>query len=233
MSASLLSRTALRTAAARTQTPVSAAKTLASVATSQAAPATPESKAPKIKKFQIYLHMEPGHAGEEAVHADIYPLPHTNVVEDLVPDMMQFYKQYESIKSYLQPKDAPTGGKENLQRIAERKKLDGLYECILCACCSISCPSYWYLPRLTSTDDEMERKRWNSEYIGPAVFLQSYRWLADSRDQFKAERKAALENEMCLHRCHTIMNCSRTCTKGLNCGLAIAKTLLLPYFLSP
>lgn len=138
----------------------------------------------------------------------IYPLPHTYVVKDLVPDLTQFYKQYKSIKPYLQRKDAPTPMKENIQSIADRKKLDGMYECILCACCSTSCPSYW----------------WNSsEYLGPAVLMQSYRWIADSRDQFTEERKAALDNEMSLYRCHTIMNCSRTCPKGLNPGLAIAK----------
>lgn len=99
-------------------------------------------------------------------------------------------------------------GKEYLQSIADRKKLDGLYECILCACCSTSCPSYW----------------WNSEeYLGPAVLLQSYRWLADSRDEKKMERKAALDNSMSVYRCHTIMNCTRTCPKGLNPGLAIAE----------
>jgi len=142
----------------------------------------------------------------------IYPLPHTYVVKDLVPDLTQFYKQYRSIKPYLQRKDPPTG-KEVRQSIADRKKLDGLYECILCACCSTSCPSYW----------------WNSaEYLGPAVLLQSYRWLADSRDQFKEERKQQLENEMSLYRCHTIMNCARTCPKGLNPGLAIAQVCCKP-----
>ena len=99
-------------------------------------------------------------------------------------------------------------GLEGRQSPADRKKLDGLYECILCACCSTSCPSYW----------------WNSEqYLGPAVLLQSYRWLADSRDEHKAERKAALDNSMSLYRCHTILNCSRTCPKGLNPGRAIAE----------
>lgn len=141
----------------------------------------------------------------------IYPLPHTYVVKDLVPDLTQFYKQYKSIKPYLQRKDPPPSGKENLQSIADRRKLDGLYECILCACCSTSCPSYW----------------WNSsEYLGPAVLLQSYRWLADSRDQFKEERKMALENEMSVYRCHTIMNCAKVCPKGLNPGLAIARVCL-------
>ena len=100
----------------------------------------------------------------------------------------------------------PPQGLENRQSPADRKKLDGLYECILCACCSTSCPSYW----------------WNSEeYLGPAVLLQSYRWLADSRDEHKEERKAMLDNSMSLYRCHTIMNCSRTCPKGLNPGRAI------------
>ncbi|TGO18088.1 hypothetical protein BTUL_0012g00320 [Botrytis tulipae] len=138
----------------------------------------------------------------------IYPLPHTYVVKDIVPDLTQFYKQYKSIKPYLQHTDPAPEGKEYLQSKEDRKKLDGLYECILCACCSTSCPSYW----------------WNSEeYLGPAILLQSYRWLADSRDQKKEERKAALDNSMSLYRCHTILNCSRTCPKGLNPGLAIAE----------
>lgn len=138
----------------------------------------------------------------------IYPLPHTYVVKDIVPDLTQFYKQYKSIKPYLQHSSPAPNGKEYLQSKEERKKLDGLYECILCACCSTSCPSYW----------------WNSEeYLGPAVLLQSYRWLADSRDEKKEERKAALDNSMSVYRCHTILNCSRTCPKGLNPGLAIAE----------
>lgn len=138
----------------------------------------------------------------------IYPLPHTYVVKDIVPDLTQFYKQYKSIKPYLQNSNPPPGGKEYLQSKEERKKLDGLYECILCACCSTSCPSYW----------------WNSEeYLGPAVLMQSYRWLADSRDTKNEERKAQLDNSMSLYRCHTILNCSRTCPKGLNPGLAIAE----------
>ncbi|TQS36501.1 hypothetical protein Golomagni_03047 [Golovinomyces magnicellulatus] len=120
----------------------------------------------------------------------IYPLPHTYVVKDVVPDLTQFYKQYKSIKPYLQRTTPSPNGKEYLQSKEERQKLDGLYECILCACCSTSCPSYW----------------WNSdEYLGPAVLMQSYRWLADSRDEKTAERKSA------------------TCPKGLNPGLAIAE----------
>lgn len=138
----------------------------------------------------------------------IYPLPHTYIVKDIVPDLTQFYKQYKSIKPYLQNPSPAPDGKEYRQSKEERKKLDGLYECILCACCSTSCPSYW----------------WNSEeYLGPAVLMQSYRWIADSRDAKKEERKAALDNSMSLYRCHTILNCSRTCPKGLNPGLAIAE----------
>lgn len=159
----------------------------------------------------------------------IYPLPHTYVVKDLVPDLTQFYKQYKSIKPYLQRDTPPADvsqslapvtprmrqnanaedqGRENRQSKDDRKKLDGLYECILCACCSTSCPSYW----------------WNSEeYLGPAVLLQSYRWIADSRDEKTAQRKDALNNSMSLYRCHTILNCSRTCPKGLNPALAIAE----------
>ncbi|KAL9057631.1 MAG: hypothetical protein Q9162_002246 [Coniocarpon cinnabarinum] len=146
---------------------------------------------------------------DTAQESRIYPLPHTYVVKDLVPDLTQFYKQYKSIKPYLQRDSPPENGKENLQSQEERAKLDGLYECILCACCSTSCPSYW----------------WNSEeYLGPAVLLQSYRWLADSRDQRTHERKEALNNSMSLYRCHTILNCSRTCPKGLNPGRAIQET---------
>ncbi|KAI9867353.1 MAG: succinate dehydrogenase complex, subunit B [Pleopsidium flavum] len=138
----------------------------------------------------------------------IYPLPHTYVVKDLVPDLTQLYKQYKSIKPYLQKDSKSPDGLENRQSPADRKKLDGLYECILCFCCSTSCPSYW----------------WNSEeYLGPAVLLQSYRWLADSRDERTEERKAALDNSMSLYRCHTILNCSRTCPKGLNPAKAISE----------
>lgn len=145
----------------------------------------------------------------------IYPLPHMFVVRDLVPDLTHFYKQYKSIQPYLQRDSTPEDGKENLQSITDRKKLDGLYECILCACCSTSCPSYW----------------WNQqEYLGPAVLMQAYRWLIDSRDQASGARREMLENSMSMYRCHTILNCTRTCPKGLNPGRAIAeikKTLAL------
>jgi succinate dehydrogenase (ubiquinone) iron-sulfur subunit len=138
----------------------------------------------------------------------IYPLPHMYVVKDLVPDLTHFYKQYKSIEPYLKQKTPKgPGDRENLQSIEERKKLDGLYECILCACCSTSCPSYW----------------WNQdEYLGPAVLLQAYRWMADSRDQFGPERREKLQNPFSVYRCHTIMNCAKTCPKGLNPGKAIA-----------
>jgi len=138
----------------------------------------------------------------------IYPLPHLYVVKDLVGDLTLFYKQYRSIKPYLQRTTPSPDGREYRQSPAERKKLDGLYECILCACCSTSCPSYW----------------WNAEngYLGPAVLMQSYRWLADSRDEKKAERLDSLNTALALYRCHTILNCSRTCPKNLNPAQAIA-----------
>ncbi|CAP69225.1 uncharacterized protein PODANS_1_8920 [Podospora anserina S mat+] len=143
---------------------------------------------------------------EDKADMKIYPLPHTYVVKDLVPDLTQFYKQYKSIKPYLQRDTPAPDGREYRQTKADRKKLDGLYECILCACCSTSCPSYW----------------WNSEeYLGPAILLQSYRWLVDSRDEKTLQRQDALNNSMSLYRCHTILNCTRTCPKGLNPGQAI------------
>ena len=138
----------------------------------------------------------------------IYPLPHLPVLKDLVPDMTHFYAQYASIKPWIQKRSPPSAGRENLQSVEEREKLDGLYECILCACCSTSCPSYW----------------WNSDrYLGPAVLLQAYRWIADSRDEAVGERLDDLEDPFRLYRCHTIMNCTNTCPKHLNPGKAIAK----------
>lgn len=138
---------------------------------------------------------------------NLYPLPHMFIVRDLVPDLTLFYKQYKSIEPYLQRNTTPADGKENLQTIEDRQKLDGLYECILCACCSTSCPSYW----------------WNQqEYLGPAVLMQAFRWMIDSRDQAGSKRREKLENSMSLYRCHTIMNCAKTCPKGLNPGRAIA-----------
>ncbi|HEY7977650.1 MAG TPA: succinate dehydrogenase iron-sulfur subunit [Rhizomicrobium sp.] len=137
----------------------------------------------------------------------IYPLPHMKVVKDLVPNMNNFYAQYASIQPYLQTK-TPMPEKEHLQSPQDRKKIDGLYECILCACCSTACPSYW----------------WNPErYLGPAALLQAYRWLADSRDENTGERLDNLEDPFRLYRCHTIMNCTNTCPKGLNPAEAIGE----------
>ena len=139
----------------------------------------------------------------------IAPLPHMFVVRDLVVDMANFYAQYKSIDPFLKTKsDPPADGKERLQTKENRAKLDGLYECILCACCSTSCPSYW----------------WNSDkYLGPAVLLQAYRWIIDSRDEFTKERLENVNDAFKLYRCHTIMNCSKVCPKGLNPALKIAK----------
>ncbi|AWP09291.1 Succinate dehydrogenase isoform 2 [Scophthalmus maximus] len=139
----------------------------------------------------------------------IYPLPHMYVVKDLVPDMSNFYAQYKSIEPYLKKKDGAQEGKEQyFQSVEDRQKLDGLYECILCACCSTSCPSYW----------------WNGDkYLGPAVLMQAYRWMIDSRDEFTEERLSKLQDPFSLYRCHTIMNCTKTCPKGLNPGKAIAE----------
>jgi succinate dehydrogenase / fumarate reductase iron-sulfur subunit len=138
----------------------------------------------------------------------VYPLPHMQVVKDLVPDLTTIYAQYTSIKPWLQTQSATPPDRERLQSPEEREKLDGLYECILCFCCSTSCPSYW----------------WNGDrYLGPAILLQAYRWIADSRDELTGERLDALEDPFKLYRCHTIMNCTRTCPKGLNPAKAIAE----------
>jgi len=138
----------------------------------------------------------------------IYPLPHMGVIKDLVPDMTDFYAQYASIKPWIETQTPPPADRERLQSIEERAELDGLYECILCACCSTSCPSYW----------------WNSDrYLGPATLLQAYRWIADSRDENTGERLDELEDPFKLYRCHTIMNCTDTCPKGLNPAKAIAE----------
>jgi succinate dehydrogenase / fumarate reductase iron-sulfur subunit len=133
------------------------------------------------------------------------PLPGLPVIRDLVIDMTQFYDQYRKIEPYLQT-DLPTEGRERLQSPAEREKLDGLYECILCACCSTSCPSFW----------------WNPEkFIGPAGLLQSYRFLADSRDTATASRLENLSDPFSVFRCQGIMNCVSVCPKGLNPTKAI------------
>ncbi|HUA76113.1 MAG TPA: succinate dehydrogenase iron-sulfur subunit [Acetobacteraceae bacterium] len=143
---------------------------------------------------------------KEAVR--ITPLPHLPVVKDLVPSLEQVYAQYRSIEPWLKAESpAPPDG-ERLQSKEERAKLDGMWECILCFCCSTACPSYW----------------WNGDrYLGPAVLLASYRWIADSRDEATGERLDALEDPFRLYRCHTIMNCTETCPKGLNPARAIGR----------
>jgi len=136
----------------------------------------------------------------------IAPLPHQAVIKDLIPDLSVFFAQYASIEPWLHS-TTPEPQKEWRQSEEERGKLDGLYECILCACCSTACPSYW----------------WNGvKYLGPAALLQAYRWLADSRDEATGERLDALEDPFKLYRCHTIMNCAQVCPKGLNPAEAIA-----------
>ena len=138
----------------------------------------------------------------------INPLPHMPVVKDLVPDLTHFYAQYATIKPWIRTQSTAPPDRERLQSKEDRTKLDGLYECILCACCSTSCPSYW----------------WNGErYLGPAILLQAYRWLADSRDEATGERLDELDDPFRLYRCHTIMNCAKTCPKNLNPAKAIAE----------
>jgi succinate dehydrogenase / fumarate reductase iron-sulfur subunit len=137
----------------------------------------------------------------------VYPLPHMPVVKDLVPDLTQAYAQYASIEPWLKT-STPAPERERLQSPEEREKIDGLWECILCFSCSTACPSYW----------------WNSErYLGPAILLQAYRWIVDSRDEAAGERLDELQDPFRLYRCHTIMNCTKTCPKGLNPGKAIAE----------
>lgn len=136
----------------------------------------------------------------------IYPLPHMPIVKDLVPDLTHFYEQYASIEPWLQTRTNEPSD-EWRQSPEEREKIDGHYECILCACCSTSCPSYW----------------WNSgRYLGPAALLQAHRWLEDSRDELDDERLDRLEDSFRLYRCHTIMNCAKACPKGLSPAKAIA-----------
>ena len=137
----------------------------------------------------------------------IYPLPHMPVVKDLVPDLKHIYAQLASIKPWLQTQ-SPAPSRERLQSPEDRARLDGLYECILCFCCSTSCPSYW----------------WNGDrYLGPSILLQAYRWIVDSRDEMTGERLDNLEDPFRLYRCHTIMNCTKACPKGLNPAKAIAE----------
>ena len=137
----------------------------------------------------------------------IYPLPHMPVVKDLVPDLTHVYAQYASIEPWLKT-DTPAPTRERLQSESDRAALDGLYECILCFCCTTSCPSYW----------------WNGDkYLGPAVLLQASRFLKDTRDEATSERLDMLDDTFKLYRCHTIMNCADACPKGLNPAKAISE----------
>ena len=139
----------------------------------------------------------------------IYPLPHMPVVKDLVTDMTNFYAQYASIKPWLETRTPPPPDRERLQSREDQEKINEPSACILCACCSTACPSYW----------------WNPErYLGPAALLQAYRWIVDSRDEMTGERLDALEDPFRLYRCHTILNCTEACPKDLNPGKAIAHT---------
>ena len=138
----------------------------------------------------------------------ITPLPHMDVVKDLVPDLTHMYAQYALIQPWLKTATAAPD-RERLQSPEDRAELDGLYECILCFCCSTSCPSYW----------------WNADkFLGPAILIQAYRWIVDSRDEATGERLDQLEDPFRLYRCHTIMNCSNVCPKGLSPAKAIAET---------
>ena len=137
----------------------------------------------------------------------VYPLPHLPVIKDLVPDLTHMYAQYTAIEPWIKAETQPPASGERLQSPEEREKLDGVWECILCFCCSTSCPSYW----------------WNGDrYLGPAILLQAARWINDSRDEATGERLDALDDPFRLYRCHTIMNCTQTCPKGLNPAKAIA-----------
>jgi succinate dehydrogenase / fumarate reductase iron-sulfur subunit len=137
----------------------------------------------------------------------VYPLPHMEVIKDLIVDLSQFFAQYASVQPWLKNNNPPPAG-ERLQSIEERNRIEGAYECILCACCSTSCPSYWWNP---------------DRYLGPAVLLQAYRWLTDSRDDSREKRLDQLQDSFRLYRCHTIMNCTNACPKGLNPAKAIGE----------
>jgi len=138
----------------------------------------------------------------------IYPLPAMPVVKDLVPDLTHFYAQYASIKPWLEARTPPPPDRERLQSKEDQEKIDVPSACILCACCSTACPSYWWNP---------------DRYLGPAALLQAYRWIVDSRDEATGERLDALEDPFRLYRCHTILNCTEACPKDLNPGKAIAE----------
>ncbi|CDJ63062.1 LOW QUALITY PROTEIN: iron-sulfur subunit of succinate dehydrogenase, putative [Eimeria necatrix] len=160
-------------------------------------------KGPSTEEYHDHFEKD-----DDSAPVEIVPLPYLMVLKDLVPDLTNFYTQYKSIQPWLQRKTEPKEGSEILQSIEDRAKLDGLYECILCACCSTSCPSYWWNPQ---------------SYLGPAVLMQAFRWISDSRDEFTRERLAQINDTMKLYRCHGIMNCSISCPKGLDPAGAIRK----------
>jgi len=139
---------------------------------------------------------------------NIYPLPSMEIHKDLVPDMTHFYAQHASVEPWIKTSSPTPPDRERLQSKEDRAELDGLYECIMCACCTTSCPSYWWNP---------------DEYLGPATLLNAYRWIADSRDEATGERLDQLNDPMKLYRCHTILNCTDACPKGLNPAQAIAE----------
>ena len=142
-----------------------------------------------------------------STHVRVFPLPHQEVIKDLVPDLTHFYAQYAALEPWLKSETPPPSGREHRQSREDRSELDGHYECILCACCSTSCPSYW----------------WNSaRFFAPASLLGPHRWIIDSRDEAQGERLDQLEDPFRLYRCHTIMNCTSACPKGLNPAKAIA-----------
>ena len=143
---------------------------------------------------------------------NIYPLPHMPVIKDLVPDLKNAYKQYGSISPWLKSNSKPKKNSERIQSQKDREKLDGSIECIMCFCCSTSCPSYWW-------NGDKKKK----DYLGPATLLSAYRWIQDSRDDATNERLKELNDSMSLYRCHTIMNCTSACPKGLNPAKAIAE----------
>ncbi len=146
--------------------------------------------------------------GDVKGEVKIFPLPHMPVVKDLVPDLTMFYAQYASVKPWLQTRTPAPPDRERLQSKEDQEKIDRPSACILCACCSTSCPSYW----------------WNGDrYLGPAALLAAYRWIIDSRDEATGERLDALEDPFKLYRCHTIMNCTEACPKDLNPARAIAE----------
>jgi succinate dehydrogenase / fumarate reductase iron-sulfur subunit len=163
---------------------------------------------PRVDTFELDLKSCGPMVLDALIQIKIYPLPHMPVVKDLVPDLTNFYAQYASVKPWLQARTPAPPDSERLQSKEEQEKIDRPAACILCACCSTSCPSYW----------------WNSDrYLGPAILLQSYRWLSDSRDEAKGERLDNLEDPFRLYRCHTILNCTKACPKGLNPAKSIAE----------